>query len=567
VIFQIKAGPTGLPAQFPWAYDYGVVDDPSTPVDETVPPEYLGSGLDLNYFDFGGSFGPSCQNSSGQGRAWGVEHLVEDAELVGNFPTVDSCDSTTWPGGFNGYYLLNATGQLTGTIKPMPHKSDQGVQVRAFIGSTNALNRLRLNATVCSSFVGTFFGWSVADASFTADSGIEHAAFVIDSGLVVQRAPVMALGSAAVSSQGQIFNSAGPTLNVTGQFYVRGGAPAANAKVFLLRMPGTTARNVLGRFGGTLTTDANGAVSRSVTVPLLTLSQAQFFSFLAADERYAFGGREQLFSGNGANWGDFYLNQFLFVLLSKFPLEFVRGYLYIPTSVAFASASVDKTLVSEGGTVTVTVNVTDGSGGPIANATVWSGPFQTLTDSQGHATFTTTATAGAIENLVVVTTPDKTQVTRVWYGVMASAPVLSYGALTVTPGFAGKASTIAVPVTNQLSVPGTATVVLLVGGQAVAAQQISIGASAATTVTFQYVFAQPGSYALTVGDETATATIAAESADNTFAYAVGGGLLVVGLAAGAVVGILMARRGKRPPGMGKDGSKPSEEEMTPEDNL
>ncbi|TLZ46196.1 MAG: hypothetical protein E6K19_01210 [Methanobacteriota archaeon] len=548
VIFQIKAGPSGLPAQFPWAYNYS-------------KPEYLGSGLDLNYFDFGGSFGPSFQNSSGQGPAWGVEHLVEDLELVGNFPTVDSCDSSTWPAGFNGYYLLNATGQLTGTIKPMPHKADQAVQVRAFIGSTSALNRLRLNATVCSSFIGTFFGWSVADSSFTIDSGIENAAFVIDSGVVVQRAPVIALGSASVATTGQIFASDGLTQTVSAKFYARDGAPAANAKVFLLRGPGTTARNVLGGFGGTLTTNATGDVSQAVKVPLLTLSQAHYFSFLAADERYAYGGREQLFSGNGANWGDFYLNQFLFVVLTKIPLEFVRGYLYIPTSVAFASASVDKTLVAESGTATVTVSVTDGAGAAIPNATVWSGPIQTITDANGRATFTTSPAAGAFESLVVVTTPDKTQVIRAWYGIFASAPVLSYGALTVTPGPAGAASTISVPVTNQLAVGGESTVVLLVGGQAVAAQAITIGPSATMTVTFQHVFAQAGSYTVGVGDKTATASIGGP--DMTTTYALAGGLLAVGLAVGAVVGIIMSRRGKRPPGM----KKPADEELTPEDNL
>jgi ABC-type transport system substrate-binding protein len=555
VIFQIKAGPTGLPAQFPWAYDYS-------------KPEYLGSGLDLNYFDFGGSFGPSFQNSSGQGTGYGVEHLVEDAELVGNFPAVDSCNPSTWPSDFGGYYLLNATGQLTGTIKPMPHKSDQPVQVRAFIGSTSPVNRLRLNATVCSGFVGTFFGWSVADSSYTIDSGIENAAFVIDSGIVVQRAPVIALGSASVSAPGEIFASDGRTQTITAKFYARDGAPAANAKVFLLRGFGTTARNVLGGFGGTHTTDATGTVSWTVTVPLLTLSQAHYFSFLTADERYAFGGREQLFSGNGDNWGDFYLNQFLFVVLSKLPLVVVRGYLYVPTSVAFASVSVDKTLVPEDGTATATVTVTDGGGSPIANATVWSGPIQTLTDASGHASFSFSAGSGAVENLAVVTTPDKSQVTRAWYGILASAPVLSYASLAVAKDFAGSVSTITLTVTNQLAVAGPATVVLLVNGQAVDAQVVNLAASGSATVTFKHVFDTAGTYAVAVGDQTASTTIDPRPQDLTV-YAVGGGLLVVGLALGAVVGLMMSRRRKRPPAMemGKEETRPSEEELPPEENL
>lgn len=568
VIFQIKAGPTGLPAQFPWAYNYS-------------KPEYLGSGLDLNYFDFGGSFGPSFQNSSGQGTGWGVENLVEDFELVGNIGAltgsyIDSCNpagsakdgTDPWPADFPGYYILNATGQLTGTIKPMPHKSDQPVQVRAFIGSTSPLNRLRLNATACSSFVGTFFGWSVADSSFTIDSGIENAAFVIDSGIVVQRAPVIALGSASVGATGEIFSSDSRTQTITAKFYARDGAPAADAKVFLLRGFGTTARNVLGGFGGTLTTDATGQVSKAVTVPLLTLSQAHYFSFLAADERYAFGGREQLFSGNGDNWGDFYLNQFLFVVLSKLPLVVVRGYLYVPTSVAFASVSVDKTLVPEDGTATATVAVTDGAGSPIANATVWSGPIQTLTDATGHASFTFSAGSGAVENLAVVTTPDKSQVTRAWYGILASAPVLSYASLAVTPAFAGSASTITLTVTNQLAVAGPATVVLLVNGQAVDAQAVNLAASGSATVTFKHVFDSAGTYSVAVGDQTTSATITDKPQDLTV-YAVGGGLLVVGLALGAVVGLMMSRRGKRPPAMemGKEETKPSEEELPPEENL
>jgi len=380
----------------------------------------------------------------------------------------------------------------------------------------------------------------------------------IDSGIVVQRAPVFALGSVRVStSPGEIFASDGLQQTVTAQFYARGGAPAANTKVFLTRGPGTLARNVRGSRGGTILTNAQGLLTWNVTVPLLTLSQAQYFGFFSGLIRYL----------APASNGDFYLNQFLFVLLTKLPLQFVRGYLYVPTSVAFASVSVDKTLVPEDGTATATVTVTDGGGSPIPNATVWSGPIQTLTDAAGHASFTFSAGSGAVENLAVVTTPDKSQVTRAWYGILASAPVLSYASLAVTPALAGSASTITIAVTNQLAVAGPATVVLLVNGQAVDAQVVNLAASGSATVTFKRVFDTAGTYSVAVGDQTASTTISAPPQDLTV-YAVGGGLLVVGLAIGAVVGLMMSRRRKRPPGMEmKEETKPSEEELPPEENL
>lgn len=534
VIYQIIKGDVGLPAQFPWTYDYGAA-------------QYLGEGLDLNYFDFGGSFGPTFESSAGQGSAYGVDNMVGDFEVL-DYTGVDSCDDTTWPSDFSGRYFINATGDLVGTITPMPFKSDSGVQVRAFIGSTLPTSRLHMNVTVCSDFVGTFFGWTV--------SAIENAAFMIDSGLVVERAPVISLGSVTVSSTGQIFASDQRTLTVTGTLYARGGAPAANAKVFLLRGPGTTARNVLGATGGTISTDANGVATQSVTVPLLSLSQSHFFSFLAADERYAYGGREQMFSG--AFGGDYYLNQFLFVLLAKIPLEFVRGYLFVPSTVAFATSAVDRTLVAEGGTATVTVEVLTGTDAPIPNATVWSGPIQTATDANGRATFTFAASLGAIENLVVVTTPDG-QVVRSWYGVQASRPVLEYQSISVTPAPAGQASEVSVTVRNLLGVAGVATVEILVDGQTVAAQVISIGADATATVAFDYVFAAAGSYQVASGSRTTTASIAAPPGDLVGTVGLGVGLLVVGVIVGTVFGMMLARRGRKPPAM------TSEEEVAGEE--
>ena len=73
---------------------------------------------------------------------------------------------------------------------------------------------------------------------------------------------------------------------------------------------------------------------------------------------------------------------------------------------------------------------------------------------------------------------------------------------------------------------------------------------------------------MAVGDQAASTVITAPPQDLTV-YAVGGGLLVVGLALGAVVGLMMSRRRKRPPAMemGKEETRPSEEELPPEENL
>jgi ABC-type transport system substrate-binding protein len=533
VIFQIVKGDIGLPAQFPWAYDYGT-------------GEYLGEGLDLGYFDFGGSYGPTFESSAGQGSAYGVDNMVGDFELL-DYTGVDSCDDTTWPADFNGWYYINATGDMSQTVMPMPHKGDQAVQVRAFIGSTLPTSRLHLNVTACSDFVGTFFGWGVNNFRTDIPAPVGNIEFALDSGIVVERAPVFALGSVSVSAPGEIFTSLARTQTISATFYARDGAPASNTEVFLLRGAGTGARNVLGAFGGTLVTDANGQVSRSVTVPLLSLSQPHFFSFLTADERYAYGGREQMFGGLFGR--SYYLNQFLFAPLAKIPMEFTRGYLFVPSTVGFASATVDRTLVPEGGTASVTVKVVTGTDTPIPNATVWSGPNQVVTDENGEATFNFPAALGATESLAVATTPDG-QVIRAWFGVLASGPVLEYQTITVAPAPAGQASRVTVTVHNLLPVAGTATVQLLVDGTAQAAKVVSVAADGTATVTFDYVFGAAGNYQVTVGTQSTTAAVpAAPGPDLVSSLGLGVGLLVVGLAVGAVVGILLGRRGKKPPMM------------------
>src|SRR5207302_1433909 len=106
VIFQGAPGSVGMEAQFEWAHNY-------------TSGAYGGKGLDLAYFDYGGSFGPSLQSSAGQGSGYGADNMLGDVELL-DHPGIDSCDSTTWPANFPGYYLVNATG-LTPAIQPAPN--------------------------------------------------------------------------------------------------------------------------------------------------------------------------------------------------------------------------------------------------------------------------------------------------------------------------------------------------------------------------------------------------------------------------------------------------------------
>jgi hypothetical protein len=547
VIFKIGSGPVGLQAQFKWAFDYAT-------------GQYLNEGLDLAYFDFGGSFGPSFASSAGEGPGFGADNALGDFELL-DYTGVDSCDDTTWPAGFSGVYVVNATGDLSGTIRSVPHKGDSAIQVQAFIGSINPLDRLNLEILACSGDIVTFFGWGVGDST---REGIRNYDFMIDTGLVVRRAPAFALGSVVVGSGGQLFSSEARTQTVNATFYLRDGAPAANAKVFLTRGAGTTARNVLGATGGTIMTDANGRLSVDVTVPLLSLSQAHFFNFLTADERYAYGGRHQLMAGDFL--GDYYLNQFLFVVLTKIPMEAIRGYLFVPSAIVFARATVSQTLLSEGGTTTVTVSVTTGTDAPVEGATVWTGPLSNLTDANGVATFQYRASGlGAIEQLAVVRTTDD-QVLRAWFGVVASHPVLRVDSITVAPKPAGQASTISVTVTNLLAVAGPATVVVSVAGNPVAAQVISIGSSASMTVELKHAFATSGSYTVTSGSQSAAAVVpAAPGAD----LGLGIGLMIVGLIIGAVLGIVIVRMRKGPsagaPKVGSEDEGPEAQEPEAEE--
>src|SRR5439155_4089251 len=114
VFFQITYGDLGLPAEFDWAYHYGC--DPTCGAD---PPSYQGAGLDLNSFGLG-SLGGSFANSPvigdpTVGTQWGVTNFVEDVEVVGNIGAVDSCDSSTYPAGFDGLYTINATSATDAT--------------------------------------------------------------------------------------------------------------------------------------------------------------------------------------------------------------------------------------------------------------------------------------------------------------------------------------------------------------------------------------------------------------------------------------------------------------------
>jgi ABC-type transport system substrate-binding protein len=646
VIFQINYGPLGLPAQFPFGYEYHY-----TP--ELVPPKYLGEGLDLNSFgvgSLGGSFANSVNGSFRVGTAsslaadgkvtippgtpWGVENFVEDFEVVNNVGVVDACDATgnatgqyglllafnhvfgpgtvpvtnPWPSDFKalsdpkthaGRYFINVTsttnafGSMTKTLTALPHRLDNLLQIKAYVGEVPG-KRFRVIADACN-----------------GAATITNYTWAIDSGMVISRAPVFALGETWWSQP--IFSSESEVATVHGRFFTRAG-PLADPEVFLLRGFGRDGRNV-----GSLSTRArSGAVFGTInkasypgqyvnneviwnvrdqyyqrrvfdkTVwpwtfhnevnPPLGASQTSFFSFVPADSRFAFGGGEQLFSGcvvscrGGANLGDFWFAPTFAVLIAKVPFEFSRGYYFKPGG-SFAFVTVDKTLVPVAGTATATVTVTDSSGNAIVNATVWSGPFQTLTNKTGQATFLfgVGAALGAFESLVVTATPSG-QFARAWYGIMVAQPVLSYATPAVTKDYAGKPSTITVTVTNTLAVAGNATVLLLVGGQAVAAQVISIGALASQPVTFSYVFASAGDYQVTVGDKTTAVTIQAQPPVplgflESYGWIVG---LVAGLVVGAIVGwVLLSRRGKKPPAMEaskEEDTKPSEEELGP-DNL
>ncbi len=582
VMFNIPLGDLGLPAQFPFTYSFVNVEGTKGGYQNA---EYGGSGLDMGFGFAFGSLGGTFQNSTGplgpsnppitpwQGPAYGVENAINDYEYinVGNNyatnTTIDSCDPTTYPAGFNGLYYVNATsvtgaaGTYTTSFFVNPEVSDQLIPVTLYVGHPG------LNVTINA-------------CSFVASIG--NAAFAIDAGVVSQRAPVFALGSVAMSPA--VMTSDSPTMQVTAKLYTLSG-PAANVQVFLTASLLGTVRNVLGLTGGTMTTDSTGTLTYTVNLQtgavfsylkkaLPGVSQSFAFSIIPADPAYAFGGRDQMLApayGTDSWWSSPTSES----LLAKIPFGFDAGYLYIPTTVGFASATVGQTLVSPGSTIQVTVAVDNGVGEPIANASVWSASVSALTALDGTATFNVTVGSGSVENLAVVTTPDG-QVIRTWYGVMASGPVLSYGAITPTVNTAGSASTFSLLVTNTLPVAGTATVWLQVGSANVSAATVTLASSGSQTVQFSYVFATAGTYTVTVGTQSIQVTVpAASGPDLTGLYALAGGLLVVGLVVGAVVGLMLSRRRKPPTAMPEETaseippeeSKAAEEELGPEEKL
>ncbi len=580
VMFNIPLGDYGLAAQFPFVYTLVNVSGTKGGYQNI---EYAGSGLELSTFFGFGSLGGTFQNSTGpigpsvpgpnikQGPAYGVENMVNDYELanMGNNyainATIDSCNSggsktagtVAWPRNFNGLYYINATsvtssaGTYTSTFWANPEIADQRFQVQLYVGQPD------MNVTV---------------NACAAVASVGNSVFRIDSGVVSQRAPVFALGSWTLSNP--VYNSTtGRTQTITGTFYKLSGStdvPASNVQVFLVQ--GGSPTNVLGAFGGTITTDANGVATDSYKAPLFSLSQALSFGFLPADPAFAFGARDQLF---GDGYGDFWFGPTFEVLLAKFPFNFNVGYLAIPTATDFATATPSSTIVPLGGTTTVTVHVANGASAAVDGASVWSGAVQAVTDSNGNAVFTYTAGVGAVEQMVVVTTADG-QVLRAWFGLMAAAPVLTYGGMATNVAAAGQVSTFALTVTNVLPVAGTSTVVLMVNGQPVAAQSVSVGSLGTANVTLSYAFASAGTYTVAIGSQSTSVTVG--SAESTIgslvAYALAGGLLIVGLVVGALVGLMLSRRRKKPTmampeetEQPAETKSPAEEELGPDEKL
>jgi len=655
VFLQVLYGPLGLGAHFPWGYHYG---DPESSVGDLIDYNSAGlNGLDLNSFGQG-SLGGSFQNSTNNWAniyymsdgarlpdstiQYGVENFVEDFEVVGDWPVVDGCDPTgnatlangqdiglglltmvPWPSGVTGitptapglkYYInvtstTNLLGQLTVPLTSNPHRLDNAIQVNAYVGKPSATAPMRIVADACA---------------FTAS--IQNAAFKVDSGLVVRRAPVFALGNEWMDKP--ISTNLDRVRTVHAQFYQLNlttglDDPARNVQVFLTRGAGRDARVTgystcpnppdnpaytgtrscrTGATFGTVSTKANGAltwnvseqytkvrvwdysvwpyVPRTVDNPTLGSSQALTFAFVPADPRYAYGGREQLFSGTGnldsfgTDLGDFWLAPTFAVLIAKIPFQFVKGYMVVPTTAVFVAVSVDKTIVPVGGQATASFTVTDVYGNPVSDASVWSGPYQATTNATGQASITFSAGTGAVEYLASIVTPAG-YATRAWYGVMASAPVVTYSVPSVFAQVPGKASTINVTLTNTLPVAGNVTVALVVDGTTVAVQTVSIASLGTKQVSFTYVFGTSGSHTVAVGTQSTTATIPAPTVptpEATISQILGIGLLIAGLVLGAVVGLLLGRRGGKKPTMAPEERRDespgaAEEELPPEENL
>ena len=559
VAFQIGYGDLGIPAEFNWTFNYSSWT-------------YGGDGLALDAIGggaIGGHFQGTVNQSDPATASYGVENMMSDYEVLGPGPLgIDACDPSTYPAGFTGSYYINATsvtnaaGQVSSEFTALPMPKDSDVQVIAYVGAPGQT----LAAVVDACAFTTHF---------------EGQAFSIDSGAVIQRAPGFAMGSA--TSSATVFTSKALTMDFTAKFYTLGGTPASNLQVFALRGSG----NILGTFGGTEMTDSSGTLSWSSTVPYLGASVSYTYSLLPADPSYAYGGREQLFGGL---LGDYWFGPTFEVLIAKFPYQLTRAYMFVPSTVDFATAQAAQTVIPIGGSTTVNVHVQTGNGSAsqlipvnVAGASVWSGPFQNTTDANGNATVAYVAPAGAsgaVEGLVVVTDPTTGQTVRAWFGLMIAAPVLTYGTITPTVKAVGTASTFSTTVTNTLPVAGSVMVFLTVDNTTVGAQSVTVTASGTATVTFSYTFGTSGSHQVKIGTASYTASVpssggGAVSGLTTEGWALAIGLLVVGLVVGAVVGIVLSRRGRKPTPAMPEATEPetptepkaAEEELSPEDKL
>ena len=608
VFFQINYGPLGVPAQFPYTYDYG------TPQYNASPGS--GANLDMNEAG-GGSLGGVFQNSTGQGAAYGVENWFNDYEIENDFnnfatgTTIDACDPSTWVGGFNGEYFFNATsvtgatGTYNATFYGLPIRLDSEIQVRAYISEPGKVAQ------------------AISDLWTQGSCGFAYAyanAMRIDSGVVSQRAPMFGLGSIQTfvpkytntqsgpvaqnnpsTTPAPVFSSQQPAVTLVAHFYALNGASPGKVEVFLGSGIGRSLKSVLGRGGSlncfgtcSLVTNSAGYLNYTFTSPIYSLSQYLEFTWVDADAHWASGAREQLYSGctapcfdaasNGAEFGDYWISPTFASLLNKVAFSVDLPYMYLPTSTAFLTVQTNSALLAPGSTGTATVHVWSVlTGEPIGGAAVWSGNSSVLTDDTGMATYNFTVTQmGAVENLVVATTPYGGYA-RGWYSYVSSLPVLSYSALSVAAGNAGSTTYINATLTNTIALAGTTTVWLYVNNNPVAAQQVTLPASGSQAVSFGYVFASAGDYNVTIGTPVLkaagqTASIKAAPAgisgvDPLIAYGLAGGLLVLGLVVGVVLGMMLRGR-RKPPAMPMEaeekpaeGGKPAEEELGSEEQL
>ncbi|HII41360.1 MAG TPA: hypothetical protein HA326_09120, partial [Thermoplasmata archaeon] len=606
VFFQIDYGPLGVPAQFPYVYDY------ATP--EYSPTTGRGANLDMNTGG-GGSLGGVFQNSTGQGAAYGVENWFNDYEIendADNFytgTTLDACDPSTWPAtGFDGRYFFNATsvtdalGQYTTAFYGLPIRLDSAIQVRAFVSEAGWWTTGDVAQAISDLWTGGGCNFAFAYAHATR----------IDSGVVSQRAPMFGLGwiktfvpKTSITPGGPVptnnpsttpayfWSSRQPAVTLVAKFYALNGVDPGPVQVVLAQGVGSATRSVLGTGGSlycfgqcALTTNSHGYLNRTYSTVVFSLSQSLEFTWVDADPVYAGGGREQLYTGctapcmdasAGNEFGDFWLTPTFTALLNKVSITVDFPYVYFPTSTAFMTIQTSSALLSLGQTTTATVKVWSIlTGQPIAGASVWSGNTTVFTDSSGTATFNVTATQlGAVETLAVAST-DYGGSARAWYSYLASLPVATYSTPTVTAATAGSNSTITATVTNTLPVSGTITVWLYVNGQPVMSKQVTLASSGTAPVTFSYAFADVGTYGVVVGSSSpASVSIVAPpltGVDPLVAYGLAGGLLVVGIVLGVVLGMMMSRR-RKPPTVSAEAEEPkepgkaAEEELGPDEQL